>query len=209
MGAVTRRSALAAGAGLVLTTRAAQAAPGVAAPDDMSLGSDKAGIRVVEYASLSCGHCAAFNEQVFPALKAKYIDTGRIRYTIKEMLTSPVQVAMAGFLMARCAGPSKYFKVADEVFRSQSRWRTENVREILARIGAANGLSEAQFESCIADSAAQQALALRVKRAVEEDGVEGTPTFFVNGLMLRTAGGATLADFDAAIAAASRASGRR
>src|SRR5258708_39808514 len=81
-----------------------------ASPDDMSMGNPKAKIEVIEYASLSCPHCAHFNEAVFPTLKAKYIDTGKVRYTLKEMLTEPATVAAAGFMVARCAGPDKYFK---------------------------------------------------------------------------------------------------
>jgi len=90
-------------------------------PADYSLGSPKAKVQVVEYASLSCPHCAKFNEEVFPAFKAKYVDTGQVRYTLREMLTPPAEVAAAGFLLARCAGPAKYFGVVDAVFRSQPR----------------------------------------------------------------------------------------
>ena len=92
-----------------------------AAPGDMSLGDPKARIHVVEYLSLSCPHCAHFNETVFPALKAKYVDKGRVYYTVRELLTPPENVAAAGFLMARRAGPARYFTVVDQVFRSQPR----------------------------------------------------------------------------------------
>src|SRR3569623_1453685 len=91
--------AMTAAAGLL--PRVAAAAPSVL-PDDMSLGRPTAKIEVIEYASLSCPHCAHFNEAVFPSLKAKYIDTGLVRYTLKEMLTAPATVAAAGFLLARC-----------------------------------------------------------------------------------------------------------
>src|SRR4051812_10112335 len=130
---LTRRlHALALAAALALTASAALAAPAMPTeqPGDMSLGSPKAKVRVVEYASLSCPHCARFNDEVFPAFKAKYVDTGKVRYTLREMLPPPAEVAAAGFLLARCAGPGKYFKVVDEVFRSQSRWAEGDIKPI-------------------------------------------------------------------------------
>jgi protein-disulfide isomerase len=206
VGPVCRRSAIAAGLALAaLPGAAAWAAAGVAAPGDMSLGPASAPIKVVEYASLSCSHCAHFNEETFPAFRKKYIDTGRVQYTIKELLTPPAQLAVAGFLMARCAGPSKYFKVVDEVFRSQARWgQGADIRGIFLEIAKANGLTEAQFEACIQDKAAQTALGERVKRSAETDQVDSTPTFFVNGVRVETQGVPTLAELDAAIAAAAR-----
>jgi protein-disulfide isomerase len=204
MTTLSRRQALAAAA---LATLAAGPAWGAtsAEPGDMSLGNAKASVKVVEYASASCSHCAHFNETVFPAFKAKYVDTGRVHYTLKELLTPPQQVAAAGFLLARCAGPAKYFKVVDEVFRSQSRWRNDNIRQVLVDIGKANGVTEAQFEACLADQKALADLNARVERATA-DGVNATPTFFVNGKQVEVA---TLADLDAAIAAAARPAGRR
>lgn len=184
----------------------AAAAP-VALPDDMSLGSPKAKIEVIEYASLSCPHCAHFNEAVFPALKAKYIDTGKVRYTLKEMLTDPATVAAAGFLMARCAGPAKYFKVVDEVFRSQPRWQSGNIKPILQEIGAANGIDAAKFDACLQDQAAIDAVTARARRASEQDGVNSTPTLFINGKRVENVP-LTPADLDAAIATATKPGGR-
>ncbi len=178
------------------------AAPGAAAPGDMSLGNPRAPIKVVEYASLSCPHCGHFNNEVFPAFKKKYIDTGRVHYTLKEFLTPPEEVAAAGFLLARCAGPTRYFKVVDEVFRSQARWGKEPLLPIFQGIAKANGLNEAQFEACISDETARQALQARVVRSYEQDGVNSTPSFFVNGKAVE--GDPTLAALDAAIAAAGR-----
>jgi protein-disulfide isomerase len=184
----------------VLAAGAAIAAP-VASPDDMSMGNPKAKIEVIEYASLSCPHCAHFNEAVFPALKAKYIDTGKVRYTLKEMLTEPATVAAAGFMLARCAGPDKYFKVVDEVFRSQPRWQQGNIKPILQDIGAANGVDAAKFDTCLKDQAAIDAVTARAQRAAEQDGVSSTPTLFINGKRIENTP-QTPADLDAAIAAA-------
>lgn len=202
--AFSRREALAAAAlAAALAVGPAAAAPGVAAPGDMSLGNPKARVTVVEYASLTCPHCAEFNATVFPAFKAKYVDTGRVHYTLKELPTPPQQVAVAGFLLARCngAGPAKYFKVVDEVFRSQPRWRQGQVKAVLQEIGRANGVSDAQFDACLRDEAQIQAMDARVRRVLAEDGIQSTPSFFVNGKAVDVH---TLADLDAAIAAAGR-----
>lgn len=155
-------------------------------PDDMSLGNPKAKIEMLEYASLACPHCGHFNETIFPALKAKYIDTGKVHYTLKEMITEPATVAVAGFLIARCAGPDKYFTVVDQVFRSQSRWTSGNIKPIFQEIAAANGVDEAHFSACLQDQNAADAVARRAQRASEQDGVNSTPTLFINGKKVET-----------------------
>lgn len=198
----SRRAVLVAAVLAGLLAAPAAAAPGVAGPGDMSLGNAKAAVKVVEYASASCSHCAHFNETVWPAFKAKYVDTGKVHYTLKELLTPPQQVAAAGFLLARCNGasPARYFKVVDEVFQSQKRWQQGNIKPILVDIAKANGVTEAQFDACLQDQAALTAMQGRVEQAIA-DGIKGTPTFFVNGKEVEVA---SLADLDAAIAAAGR-----
>ncbi len=186
-----------------LTAGSATAAP-VVLPDDMSMGSPKAKIQVIEYASMACPHCGHFNETIFPSLKAKYIDTGKVRYTLKEMLTEPATVAAAGFLVARCAGPSKYFTVVDQVFRSQSRWSTGNIKPIFKDIAAANGVDDAHFEACLQDQAAVDAITARAVRASEKDGVNSTPTLFINGKKIDDLP-ATPEDLDKLMAAAAKA----
>lgn len=200
---LNHRSALIAAAGLAVAG-VAFAGPAVL-PDDMSLGDPKAKIQVIEYASLSCPHCGHFNEAVFPALKTKYIDTGKVRYTLKEMLTEPANVAAAGFLLARCAGPNKYFTVVDQVFRSQPRWTQGNIKPILAEIGAANGVDAAHFDACLQDEAAVNAVVDRAKRASDQDDVHSTPTLFINGKKI-DAVPLTPEELDATIAAAAKAS---
>ena len=198
----TRRLLMIAAA-FALAGPALAAAPAVQ-PDDMSLGNPKAKIQVIEYASLSCPHCAHFNAEVFPSLKAKWIDTGKVRYTLKEMLTEPVNVAAAGFLMARCAGPDRYFKVVDEVFKSQSQWTAgAKIKPILQQIAAANGLDEARFNACLQDEAAVQAVSARAERAAEQDDVHQTPTVFINGKRLDPTP-MTAAEMDAALTAAAK-----
>jgi protein-disulfide isomerase len=201
---VPRRTLLAVGLALVASAAAARPA---ALPDDMSLGNPKAKVQVIEYASMSCPHCAHFNETVVAPFRAKWVDSGKVRYTLKEMLTPPEQVAAAGFLLARCAGPAKYFKVVDEVFRSQPRWETGKIKAVFLQIGAANGINEAQFDACLSNEAAQTALNSRAQRAAEVDGVSSTPTLFINGKKIEDLP-QTQAAMDALITAALKAGGR-
>jgi len=209
MDALTRRAAiLAAAAGGVVIAAPALAAV-KAAPGDMNLGDPKAPIHVVEYLSLTCPHCAHFHADVFPAFKAKYIDTGRVYFTIRELLTAPAQVAAAGFLLARCNGGKDYFPIVDEVFKSQSRWQGGSIKPIFLEIAKKHGLTEAQFEACITDEKAQADLQKRLEYATGTDKVTGTPTFFVNGVLLPTAETPNLADLDAAIAKAAKPAGGR
>lgn len=200
------RRSIALTAAATLLAASAVAAPS-ALPDDMSLGNPKAKVQVIEYASLSCPHCAHFNETIFAPFKTKWVDTGKVRYTLKEMLTPPQQVAAAGFLMARCAGPAKYFKVVDEVFRSQPRWENGKIKAVFLEIGAANGVTEAQFNACLTDQKAQDALNARAQRASQVDGVNSTPTLFINGKQIDPLPQSP-AEMDAAIAAALKTGGR-
>ena len=202
MSQLTRRATIAgAAAGAAIAVAPAGAAV-KAAPGDMNLGKPQARVHVVEYLSLSCPHCAAFHEEVFPAFKAKYIDTGRVYFTIRELLTAPAQVAAAGFLLARCNGGTRYFPIVDQVFKSQSRWQQGNIKPIFVEIAKANGMTEAQFEACLTDEKASVALESRLEYATGTDKVTGTPTFFVNGVVMPNDHVPTLAELDAAIAKA-------
>ena len=164
------------------------------------MGSPKAKVEVLEYASMACPHCGHFNETIFPALKSKYIDTGKVRYTLKEMITEPATVAVAGFLVARCAGPDKYFTVVDQVFRSQSRWNQGNIKPIFQEIAAANGVDETHFAACLQDQNGADAIAGRAQRAADQDGVNSTPTLIINGKQVETP--QTVEQLDALMAAA-------
>jgi protein-disulfide isomerase len=196
-----RKVVLAAAALGLAAAPALAGVPADAVNGDMSLGNPKARIQVVEYASASCPHCAHFDIAEFPAFKKKYVDTGRVHYTLKEFLTPPNEVAAAGFLVARCGGRAKYFAILDQVFRSQVRWTEDNMSQVISQVGMANGLTLEQVNSCLTDEKAQDALNARVGAAMEKDGVNSTPTFVVNG---RRVPGITLADLDKAIAAASK-----
>ena len=101
------------------STSVSTSSTGAVTQEDMSLGDPNAKVTVIEYASLGCPVCAHWNNTVFQDFKTKYIDTGKVRYTLREFLTGDAPVASAGFLLARCAGASKYFQVVDAVWRQE------------------------------------------------------------------------------------------
>jgi len=152
------------------------------AEGDMALGAPEgAKVTVIEYASVTCSGCAAWNEQVWPQFKAKYVDTGKVRYVFREFPTPPQDVAVAGFLIARCAGEDKYFHVIDQIMRALPELHSGTPpRDILLRTARDAGLSEARFQTCISDPAGVAAMEKRIK-AAQDAGVTGTPTFMVNG----------------------------
>jgi protein-disulfide isomerase len=171
---------------------------------DMSLGKADAKVKVVEYASASCSHCAKFNNEVFPAFKAKYIDTGKVHYTLKEFLTPPEEVAAAGFLVARCAGKDKYFTVLDSIYKNQAEmFQTGDFRGVLLRIAQSSGMTADQFDKCVSDPEALKALNARVQSAINDDKITGTPSFFVNGKKIGE-GEVSLAQLDTAITDAAK-----
>jgi len=163
----------------------AQSAADVAKPvslPDMALGPANAPVTITEYASMTCPHCAAFNENVFPKIKSEYIDTGKVRYIFREF---PLDIkAAAGSMLSRCIAngdAGKYFAVTDLLFRSQSDWVMKNTTESLVRIGKQAGLSQQQVEACLKDQSLLDKIAADQKYASEVLKVDSTPTFFVNG----------------------------
>lgn len=204
MRSLTRRSTFLA-AGLAAAALALGACSGgggtAAAEGDMALGSEDAPVTVVEYASVTCGHCAAWNATVWPEFKEKYVDTGQVRFVFREFPTAPGPVAVAGFLVARCAGEDRYFSVVDAIMRSQQEmagpsYDWTNSRPVLLRIAQSAGMSEAQFDQCVNDPDALAAFEQRMQTAVAA-GVNGTPYFTINGR--HYTGDTSMAGFDAAL----------
>jgi protein-disulfide isomerase len=156
-------------------------------PDDMALGSPKAPITIIEYASVGCPHCAAWNNQVFPTIRAKYVATGKARLIVREELTGDGTLAAAGFMLARCAGPAKYFPMTWAIYQRQDSMfqpgaqEEDILRDIAKTVG---GLSKPAFDACIADKQALAAVNARSERHLHVDKIESTPTFFVNGRRL-------------------------
>ena len=182
----------------LITGAMAQNAADVAKPvslPDMALGPANAPVTITEYASMTCPHCAAFNAEVFPKIKSTYIDTGKIRYVFREF---PLDIkAAAGSMLARCISKDdagKYFAVVDMLFRQQSDWVMKNTTETLTRIGKQAGLSEKAVEDCLKDQALLDKIAADQKYAAEVLKVNSTPTFFINGDVIK--GEASFDEFD-------------
>jgi protein-disulfide isomerase len=179
-------AAAAAWMAVVLATAPVAAAPApvaVAPVPAMSLGNPRAPVTVVEYASVGCPHCAKWANDVFPEFRNQYIDTGKVRFEFHEMLTGNPALAAAGFLLARCAAPSKYFQVVDDVFARQDEIGDKGI-VVLEQIGEHAGVSHEQFGGCLQDREALDALQKRTQDDAQAHGVTGTPTFFVAGQKL-------------------------
>jgi protein-disulfide isomerase len=152
-----------AGLALCLTLAACNktdtAAPGGPGGGDISLGSPTAKVTVYEYGSLGCPICAMWNNTIWPDFKAKYVDTGRVRYVMREQLTGEARISMAGFLIAHCAGKDKYYQVVDAVFRAiPDPEHAVEPKAALLKVAQQAGLSEQQFNTCIADQNANLAI---------------------------------------------------
>ena len=165
---------------------------------ETTLGRPNAKVKVIEYASIVCPHCGQFHREVFPAFKRKYIDTGLVHFIFREFPTQPAELAVAGFLTARCAGPERYFDVLDALFAGQpALFESRNGQKFLLDAAKAGGLDEAAVRACLEDDAAVQAMQTRVKHAVEVAKVHSTPTFIIGDKTLE--GSQTLAQLDAVI----------
>jgi protein-disulfide isomerase len=187
----------------LITQAMAQSAADVAKPQslpDMGLGPANATVTITEYASMTCPHCANFNETVFPKIKSEYIDSGKIRYVFREF---PLDIkAAAGSMLARCIAKddaAKYFAVIDLLFKQQSEWVMKNTTETLTRIGKQAGLTQQAVEDCLKDQALLDKIAADQKFANEVLKVNSTPTFFINGEMVK--GETSFEEFDKKIKA--------
>lgn len=174
---------------------------------EMTMGNPQAKVVLVEYASVACPICAHVNETVMPEVRAKYIDTGKVLYVYKPMMTGNGPVATAGHLLAQCAaakgGKDKYFAVVDAIMRSQQAMGGEetgyaNARTVLAGIAQSAGLTPEEYNTCINDPKAIKVLNDKSNKYLEEDKVDRTPTFFVNGTKMTMVKG-DISDFDNAI----------
>ncbi len=149
---------------------------------EMALGSDKAKVTVIEYASMTCPHCAHFSETTWPTLKKEYVDTGKVRFIFREFPLDPL--AAAGFMVARCAAKDdsvKYFAMIDTLFAQQKTWVVQKPLEPLKAIAKQAGLTEEQFTACLSNQKLVEGLEAVRGRASDKLGVSSTPTFFING----------------------------
>ena len=147
---------------------------------EMALGDPNAPVTVVEYASMTCSHCAAFHQTVYEPFKEKYIDTGKVRFILREYPLDPL--AKAAIIVARCGGVMRFFPTVDLLFEQQRGWATAaNQVEAMYSLVRQTGISRQQFDTCLADQKMLDGVNWVHSRAATEFGVQSTPTFFVDG----------------------------
>ncbi len=150
---------------------------------DFTLGSTDAPVKITEYASFTCSHCAAFHATTFKPLKAEYIDTGKVEFTLREVYFD--RYGLWAAMMARCGGDMRYFGITDILFETQQEWAGSEdpnvVVENIKKIGRTAGMDDATLDACMKDGAMAEAMVARFEENMKADGVEGTPTLFING----------------------------
>lgn len=150
---------------------------------DMVMGKADAPVTIIEYASMTCGHCANFSEKTFPELKKRYIDTGKVKYILREFPLDPL--AAAGFMLARCAGNDKYYPMVEALFAQQKQWAVQKPIEPLMAIAKQAGFTQESFNACLSNQKVLEGIEATRARASEKLGVNSTPTFFINGKVFR------------------------
>lgn len=164
---------------------------------DQAQGDANAPVTIIEYASMTCTHCATFHNTVYPTLKSRYIDTGKVRYVLREFPLDPL--AAGGFMLARCAGEGKYFPVVEALFKQQPKWAfVQNpIPPLFAIVKEVGGFNEQSFEKCLSDQKLLDGID-ETRNGGQKLGVNSTPTFFINGKMFR--GTMTVEELDKQIA---------
>lgn len=152
--------------------------------DDMVSGDSKAKVTIIEYASMTCSHCADFHKNTYPELKEKYIDTGKVKLVFRAFPLD--EVALRGSMMANCSGADRFFKFTDVLFTTQANWAfSKNYLEVLSNIGKLGGLSGEEFDKCLANTELEKKIMEGKFHAAKVLGVRATPSFFINGTMYK------------------------
>jgi protein-disulfide isomerase len=159
---------------------------------DLALGKADAPVTIVEYASMTCPHCANFHKTTYPALKTKYIDTGKVRFIFREFPLD--DLAVAASMLARCGGGEKSMALIDVLFASQDKWAVRDPIPPLLQIAKQAGFTQASFDECLKDQKLYNNILAVRERASKEFKVESTPTLFINGKLQK--GGATIEELD-------------
>jgi protein-disulfide isomerase len=178
---MNRRAMIALAAAMAVSPAMAQDAP--AEPTDFSLGDPNAKVKIVEYASYTCPHCAAFHAAVFKNLKRDYIDTGKVHFTLREVYFD--RYGLWAAMVARCGGEMRYFAIHDMLFDKQQEWAASDDPTVvvgnLKTIALSAGLEAAAVDACLNDQAMAEALIKRFEANMAADDVQGTPTILING----------------------------
>jgi len=150
---------------------------------EMAIGAAEAPVTVIEYASFTCPHCASFHAGQYQELKRDYIDTGKVRFVIREVYFD--RFGLWAGMVARCGGPERYFGIVDLLFERQRQWLGDGdpvkIAQNLRIIGKTAGLSEPQLDACLSDSAMAEAMVAVFEENRDRDQVEGTPSFMIDG----------------------------
>jgi len=157
---------------------------------DMVVGSKDAPVTIIEYASATCPHCADFHEKEWPLIKKEYVDTGKVRFIFREFPLD--QLALAAFMLARCAPKEKYFPMLGLIMKNQRTW-VKNPREELLKIAKLAGMTEKDFDACLKNQKLANSIVGISKNANRDFKVESTPTFFINGR--KVVGGRPIEEF--------------
>lgn len=171
-------------ASLAVPALAEEAAkPAAPVIEDFSIGVADAKVKMVEYASFTCPHCATFHAEAFAKLKAEYIDTGKVLFTLREVYFD--RYGLWAAMVARCGGDMKYFYIHDILFETQKEWAASDDPNVvvasLKKIARTAGMEDATVDACLKDTATAEAMVARFQTNMAADGVEGTPTIFING----------------------------
>ena len=164
------------------TTKAVAALANVALTDH-PLGSETAPVTVIEYASPTCPHCATFHNTVYPAFKAEYVDTGKVKFIVRPFVRNIFDAVV--FMLAEAAGPEQYHNIVEAYFRTHTQWTTaERPRDALLDIAKQLGFTDATFDAALTNDELFTNLEQMRDQALNEFGLQGTPTFYVNGRQL-------------------------
>ena len=164
---------------------------------DMWAGSKDAPVTIIEYASMTCTHCAAFHAETWPTLKTKYIETGKVRFVLREFPLDPL--ATAGFMLGRCAGPEKRNAILDLLFDQQKNWAfVNNPSAALENTVKQAGITHDAFEACLKDQKLYGQVNAERDKAAKDFKVDATPTFYINGV--KHAGELTVTELDKILA---------
>lgn len=167
------------------------------AKGDMAIGDPNAPVTVIEYASMTCPHCAHFHAETMDAFKEKYVDTGKVRLIFREFPFDAL--ALRASMLARCAGPERYFPMIDLLFEQQRQWAgAKDPMAELRRIGRLAGVSPEKFEACMKSEALQNAIVQSRLEGQQEHEIDSTPTFLIDGE--KHEGALTLAQLDEILA---------
>ena len=147
---------------------------------EMTMGEEKAPVQIVEYMSMTCPHCAAFHTKTFDAIKTKYVDSGQVRFVLREFPFDPR--AAAAFMLARCAPEGQYFPMISMLFKQQEQWAAaQNGRDALLQMSKLAGFTQESFEACLTNQKLLDDVQATMQKGDKDFGVKATPTFFVNG----------------------------